>query len=60
MGKQFLEKNMKFDLTEELCIVALAVICVVAITTLKSSSTQIVSAIGGGLVGYLTRGLVKK
>jgi len=52
--------KIKQDWSEELCIVAVAVIAITAIMVLKADSAQIVSAIGGGLVGYLTRGTVGK
>lgn len=51
---------MKPDLTEELCILAVTCIAMAAIFVLEKSSAQIVSAAIGGLVGYLTRGVIKK
>jgi hypothetical protein len=50
------DKLLSSDLTEELCIGALTIICIVTIIFMPSDSSNIVSALGGGLVGYLTKG----
>ena len=44
------------NISEELTIVALAVIAMGAMVILGVESKEAVSAIGGGLVGYLARG----
>ena len=49
----------KVEIPEELTIVALAVIAIVAMIILGVESKEAVSAIGGGLVGYLAKGNVK-
>ena len=49
----------KVEISEELTIVALAVIAIVAMIILGVESKEAVSAIGGGLVGYLAKGNVK-
>jgi|GEM_PF-2195534 len=45
----------KKDISEELTIVALAAIAVLAMVMLKADAKEVVSAIGGGLVGYLAK-----
>ena len=45
----------KRDVSEEITIVILGVIAVVAMVILSGESKEIVSAIGGGLVGYLAK-----
>jgi len=48
------------DFTEELTILAAAVIAVAAMVVLGSDAGEVVSGIAGGLVGYLTRGFRSK
>jgi len=47
------------DWSEELCILCITLIAVSAILYLGAEASNIVSAVGGGLVGYLTRGASK-
>ena len=44
------------DLSEELTIIALLAIAICCIVVLGVDGKEAVSAIGGGLVGYLSRG----
>lgn len=46
----------KKTISEELTIAALAVIAMGAMVILGAESKEAVSAIGGGLVGYLAKG----
>ena len=46
----------RVNISEELTIVALAVIAMGAMLILGVESKEAVSAIGGGLVGYLAKG----
>lgn len=48
------------DFTEELCILIIGVIALVSIWILKKDSVPIVTGLGGGLVGYLTKGIKQK
>lgn len=48
------------DWTEELCILVIGAIALVSIFMLKTDSVPIVTGLGGGLVGYLTRGIKQK
>ena len=43
------------DWSEELCIVAIAVVAIWTVSELGVDSSNIVSAAVGGLIGYLTR-----
>jgi len=45
------------DLSEELTIVVLAAIAYGAMVFMEAGAKEVVSAIGGGLVGYLSRGV---
>ena len=48
----------KKDVSEELTIFTLAAIAIIAMLVLGVESKEVVSAIGGGLVGYLAKGEV--
>jgi len=48
------------DWSEELCISVLGAIAIVSILLLDKESIPVVTGIGGGLVGYLTRGIKQK
>jgi len=48
------------DWTEELSIVVIGVVAIVAMIMLKNESIPIVTGLGGGLVGYLTRGFKQR
>jgi len=50
------ELSTSTDYSEELCILAIASIAIVSIIYLGADASNIVSAVGGGLVGYLKRG----
>lgn len=54
------KKWYEIDWSEEFCIAAIATIAIVSIIFLKTDASNIVSAAGGGLVGYLTRSLGDK
>ena len=45
--------------TEDLCIVGIVLIAVTAMHFLGVEAKSLVSALGGGLVGYLTRAVTK-
>ena len=47
--------NAKVD-NEQLCIICITFIAVLSMSLLGTDASNIVSATGGGLVGYLTRG----
>ena len=44
------------DFSEEVCIICIMLIAITSIIIMGADSSNIVSAIGGGLVGYLKRG----
>ena len=44
------------DWSEEFCIFCLALVAIFAILYLGTDASNVVSAVGGGLVGYLKRG----
>ena len=45
------------DWSEELCIICITLIALFAILYMGADASNIVSAVGGGLVGYLKRGV---
>jgi len=53
-------KWYKSDFTEELCILSVLIIAILAILTMSDESSNIVSTVVGGLIGYLTRSNIKK
>jgi len=46
--------------TEEICIVAITSITIASMFLMGSDASNIVSALGGGLLGYLTKSRLSK
>ena len=52
-------KDLGVDKAEVLTIVTIGSIAIFAMLLLRDKSAQIVSALGSGLVGYLTKGVIQ-